>query len=971
MKKIFFILVLLFLPGVVSAQSYQYRNYNIDNGLPSSEVYHVFQDSRGYIWFATNMGVSRYDGYDFTHYGIEDGLPDNTIFEIYEDYKGRIWFVSFSLRLSYLYNDSIHKYEHNQAISDYFNKNYVARKKSFYVDSGDNVFIGLDHYGAIKIDSTGQIEELVENRNRDINIYFFKEGSILAPTSFKCKHIILREREKIIDSINFNFKFRRESSQSQYIVCRDSTILLSVSDCIYKYVKGKLAERRCFDKQVIWMSSDRENNLWVGTYKGVFRFNQMDLNDRTDSLFMNKSVSSVIEDNEGGYWFTTLHNGAYYISNLSLKTLTKQDGLLFNNPVRLELDEKNNLWIAYDNPGISKMNHHEVLNYRLPGKGSNVVHSLKYDTSLNKMFLSRWDGVYSFNSSGRELKIEKINDTQARDIVFLRKDTLLLLIANGVLKIHNNQRVYSSSVSNDFRFSLSTGFMDRDGTIYLGGLNGMWLYKNGKYQHLGKKDDRFYYRTTDIKRYNKDFLMASTRGGGLLLMSGDTVYQVTEEDGLLSNSIESFIVNNNDVWVITNKGLSKITYYDITANLFNIHNITKKNGLPTSEINDLAIKDSVIYSASPKGLTYSNLEDLQINNYPPPIYIQNISINGKDTTIKKSFDLKPRENYLSINYKGLCYRSAGNVVYRYKMEGLNNNWTQTTRTFKSFTTLPPGDYEFMVSARNEDGIWSKTPASVSFHIAKPITSQWWFIALIIITIAGSAWAVFNLRVKMIQKKNELIQDINSYKQQILRQQMNPHFIFNTLNSIQYFLLDEDTTSSLTYLAKFAKLMRIILDNSQHTFIPVEDEIRGLELYLELESLRFEKSFDYEIKIDKDINSFNYKIPALLLQPYVENSIRHGLLHKKDKGYLKVHIKKHDNSLFCLIEDNGIGRERSEKIKMEKGPMKKSLGSRITEDRINILNSLYSDEIDVNYRDLTDEKGNPLGTRVEIKLPFVM
>jgi LytS/YehU family sensor histidine kinase len=237
-------------------------------------------------------------------------------------------------------------------------------------------------------------------------------------------------------------------------------------------------------------------------------------------------------------------------------------------------------------------------------------------------------------------------------------------------------------------------------------------------------------------------------------------------------------------------------------------------------------------------------------------------------------------------------------------------------------------------------------------------------------VAGIIIFFVYYRLRMIRKRNALMQDINEYKQKILRQQMNPHFIFNTLNSIQYFLLDEDTTSSLTYLTKFAKMMRIILDNSQHTFVPIEDEVRGLDLYLELEALRFEESFDYEIKIDKKINPFEYKIPALLLQPYVENSIRHGLLHKKDKGFLKVEITLNDDSLFCLIEDNGIGRKRAEEIKMTKGPMKKSLGSKITEDRIKVLNSLYSSEIDVNYVDLTDSDGNSNGTRVEIKLPFI-
>ena len=163
----------------------------------------------------------------------------------------------------------------------------------------------------------------------------------------------------------------------------------------------------------------------------------------------------------------------------------------------------------------------------------------------------------------------------------------------------------------------------------------------------------------------------------------------------------------------------------------------------------------------------------------------------------------------------------------------------------------------------------------------------------------------------------------------------------------------------------------MLDNSQHTFVPVEDEIRGLDLYLELESLRFEDSFEYQIHIDKNINTFEYKIPALLLQPYVENSIRHGLLHKRDRGMLKISVEMHADGLFCIIEDNGIGRNRAEAIKMSKGPLKQSLGSKITEDRVKVLNSLYSDEIDVKYTDLEDSNGKPSGTRVEIKLPFIV
>jgi ligand-binding sensor domain-containing protein len=945
--------------------------------LPSSEVYHVYQDSKGFIWFATNMGVSRYDGYSFTHYGIEHGLPDNTIFEIYEDYKGRIWFVSYSLRLSYFHNDSIHNYKYNQNISDYFSRNRVSRKMSFYVDSTDNIFMGIESYGGIKIDSKGSIEKLVPIDSEAFEVINLGKKVIVAPSDGYYKKIHLRNKENIYEVIEMESIMRKHIVNSQFVIKKDSVLIASISKCLYKFVNNKFVEKRCFEDGIIWMNTDSRGNLLIGKHRGAYVFDSLNINNITDSLLLDYSVTSIMKDKEGAYWFSTLSSGVYYLSNIGLKTLTKENKLRSNNIQKLCKDKKNNVWLAYENKGVDKLTHGGNLHkYSILQKnerysqGPDGVYDLLYDSTTNKIFLCRWNGIYY-----KKLSLENTNFTLYKNILVkeieaLSNDTIVAVLHSGIRKYLNGKTVYKSTDDN-FYYSLDEIYIDEDNSYYLGGLNGLWKYQNGQYKHQGKKDDRFYYRITEIGRMNEDFMLMGTRGGGLLAVSKDTIFQITEEDGLLNNAIKTFKFDDDKIWVVTNKGLSRITYYDFNANLYSIYNLTKINGLPTSEINDIEIRDSLIYLATSKGLTYFGYNDLKINDYPPPIYIQNIAINGTDTTIQKNFNLSPKENFISINYKGLCYRSNGDVTYRYKMEGLDNKWVKTKRTYKSFTTLPPGDYKFLVSARNEDGIWSKEPAKISFHIAKPLTSQWWFIVLIIVVIVSVVYILFNLRMRIIHRRNELIQDINSYKQQILRQQMNPHFIFNTLNSIQYFLLDEDTTSSLTYLAKFAKLMRIILDNSQHTFISIEDEIRGLELYLELESLRFEKSFDYEVTIDKDVNSFNYKIPALLLQPYVENSIRHGLLHKKDKGYLKVHIKKHEKALFCLIEDNGIGRKKSEEIKMKKGPMTKSLGSKITEDRINILNSLYSDEIDVHYHDLKDDQGVPHGTRVEIKLPFVV
>ena len=923
------------------------------------------------------MGVSRYDGYSFKHYGIEHGLPDNTIFEIYEDYKGRIWFVSYSLRLSYFHNDSIHQYKYNQNISDYFSRNRVARKMSFYVDSSDNIFMGLESYGAIKIDNKGNIRELVPSKSEAIELIDLTKKIIFAPNNGEYDRINLRNQTGIKEVIEFDSVTDRSIVNSQFVFRKDSVMIISISRCLYKFINNKFVGKRCFKNGIIWMNTDAKGNLLIGKYRGAYIFDSLDINNITDSLLLDHSVTSILYDKEGAYWFSTLNNGVYYLSNIGLKTLTESNKLRDDNISKLCKDKWENLWIIYDNQGVDKLtNGYRVKQYFFTNQQANnnqgpeSIYDVVYESKSDKIFLCCWNGIYSLSLSSDDKNFNLYKNNIAKEIKISNDDTVIAVSHWGVKKYYKGEVVYESHNDN-FYYSLDEIYIDEDNSYYLGGLNGLWKYQDGQYKHQGKKDDRFYYRITEIGRMNEDFMLMGTRGGGLLCVSEDTIFQITEEDGLLNNAIKTFKFDDDKIWVVTNKGLSRITYYDFNANLYSIYNLTKINGLPTSEINDMEIRDSLIYLATSKGLTYFGYNDLKINDYPPPIYIQNIAINSTDTTIQKNFNLSPKENFISINYKGLCYRSNGDVTYRYKMVGLDNKWIKTKRAYKSFTTLPPGDYKFLVSARNEDGIWSKKPAEISFHIAKPLTSQWWFIVLIIVVIVSVIYILFNLRMKIIHRRNELIQDINSYKQQILRQQMNPHFIFNTLNSIQYFLLDEDTTSSLTYLAKFAKLMRIILDNSQHTFISIEDEIRGLELYLELESLRFEKSFDYEITIDKDVNSFNYKIPALLLQPYVENSIRHGLLHKKEKGYLKVHIKKHEKALFCLIEDNGIGRKKSEEIKMKKGPMTKSLGSKITEDRINILNSLYSDEIDVHYHDLKDDQGVPHGTRVEIKLPFVV
>ena len=228
------------------------------------------------------------------------------------------------------------------------------------------------------------------------------------------------------------------------------------------------------------------------------------------------------------------------------------------------------------------------------------------------------------------------------------------------------------------------------------------------------------------------------------------------------------------------------------------------------------------------------------------------------------------------------------------------------------------------------------------------------------------------RSKIIAKRriSEMNRRISEITQANLRQQMNPHFIFNTLNSIQYYMYQHDKLATNNYLTKFASLMRKVLENSQHTSIPLRDELEALNLYLELEMIRFKDRFDYEITVDDEIDQLLYKVPTMLIQPYVENSISHGLMPCEGKGLVKIGLKLENEYIACTIEDNGIGREAAQQNKRKREGNHNSLGTQIVTSRLDLVNALYGTSLKTIYTDLKNIKGESEGTRVEIQIPIL-
>jgi two-component sensor histidine kinase len=418
----------------------------------------------------------------------------------------------------------------------------------------------------------------------------------------------------------------------------------------------------------------------------------------------------------------------------------------------------------------------------------------------------------------------------------------------------------------------------------------------------------------------------------------------------------------------TDKGLNKI---DLSNTAKPIMKYTTTDGLPSNIINAIFIDSNKIFVGSPSGLTF--FEENKISNYSRcNLKILDLSFSNKSRTAANHYELKHTENSLKVAFAGISFKSGGDILYRYRLKGLTNTWDSTRQTVLEYPSLPPGTYELQLEAINKYGKTSEM-ASIPFTINTPYWQTIWFRIGLVALVIGITWLLVARRFHTIRKRERekaaLQQKMNDMEQMALRAQMNPHFIFNCLNSIQNFIINNNLEATNQYLTEFAYLIRQTLDNSDKGAISVSNETKYLTRYLELEKMRFGHSFDYNIEIDPHLDADSTRIPTMMLQPYVENCIRHGIRHKREgAGLVAIKFLQKKSGLLCIVEDNGIGREKAHEFKSYKHVEYQSKGMSLTADRINILNRQHAEDITIEVTDLKDEAQQARGTRVAIYIP---
>ncbi|MBL7798337.1 MAG: histidine kinase [Saprospiraceae bacterium] len=524
---------------------------------------------------------------------------------------------------------------------------------------------------------------------------------------------------------------------------------------------------------------------------------------------------------------------------------------------------------------------------------------------------------------------------------------------------------------------------DPNGRIWLVGSGKICAYEPKTGRFVGRVKPEIQQLATDAVRSvavdSSGNVWVAINRTGLLRLSARNLENVeglllTDTNGLPTKRIFNMNVDpSGNIWMVTVLGVVYMNAADRSYRIF-----TQSAGMDKN-VAYMAIpggNNGAFYIVSPGKYCRVDFEAVNRKTALPKLYIDKFSILNQErlgqVPPNAVITLKPHENVFSFEYGCIDFSNQALYRFAYMLEGWDKDWVHAgSRRYASYTNLNGDRYVFKVKVANSEGVWG-APISVTVVIETPLQKQAWFIALVALFFVGLVYALYRYRVRQVEEterlKTEFNRQLAETRLEALRAQMNPHFIFNSLNSINRYIIKSDIKTASLYLTRFAKLIRLILDNSKNKKVVLANELEALRLYVDMESLRFDHQFTFDITCDEDVDADNIEVPPLIIQPYVENAIWHGLLPKEAAGHPSVHVSQRKDLLTCTITDNGIGRAQAAAFKSKNAPTRQSVGMKLTEERLHIATDKFSVSGTQEVIDLQNDNGEPCGTRVILTIP---
>ncbi len=982
--KQFFVLGLLFLvPLKQFSQQYNFKNYSVESGLPYVQIFAMCQDSKGNLWSGGYGGASKFNGKTFKNYSPKNGLANHYVNAIIED-QFHLITVGTIDGLSVI--DKVKGTISNFYIKDGLPSNNVT---SFCLEPQTGLWTGTTKGLCIWDGKNVLAVPYFNNQHITCLLYTEKYGVVVGTT----KGLFIQNKTSknfntLLDSVNITCV--SQSDDKLYIGSDNGLYLLDLAKHIQHifHVNNGL-----IDENITAVLCQKNGTVWIGSKTGLISFNGKEFFYYNIGFDNNSNhIRSLLIDYEDNLWIGT-HSGLYKYRGKGFTVYDRQHGLGSAFIYQIIKDVNQNLWIATENNGVYKYSNGFFKNYSYKqGLPSNLIYAILPQDD-GSVWFGGDKGISVFKNEviqnapfGKGFKQEAPINCLYKD----SKNVIWVGGENGLCAMKKNGGSYTITYyklpvkkNENETYQVWSIIEDHKGNIWAGTyLSGLFKLEGDHFKQQAISSPNEVTTALDLCKDNYGNLYAATLNGVLMFNPDKHNYKfISEKDGLSSELVYAIGItkDNHYLWAGTNQGVNRIDIKKLQYDFIDITKYGRADGFSGVESNSHGIYediDSTIWFGTVNGLIKYSPKEFIENDNLSKTNITTIKLGYADTLLADGSILPYSLNNISFYFDGICLTAPEKVLYSYKLEGYDKDWSPYTDVNNTkYDNLPPGKYTFKVKSCNNEGIWNIEPVTFSFTIKTPFYKTWWFILLCIIGLSGIVIVIFRLRVRQIKKKQqaefEHLVEVSKAELTALRAQMNPHFVFNALNSIQHYILNSKGDEAVRYLSKFAKLIRLILSNSEKQIVTINEDIEALKLYLELERMRFENKFDYAIHIDSSIDGDYDEIPPMLIQPYLENAILHGINPKDGNGDIDISMKIVNQFIKISIKDDGIGREKSKSVRsLQPAARHKSLGMKITKDRVRILNTIHQSNLNVNITDLYNEKNEAIGTQVDLFIPYV-
>jgi len=968
MKFLFFVALLVsFLSNSVRAQKYSFIPYSTSEGLPQSQVTAITQDAKGYLWVGTLGGLARFNGGVFETYSSENGLLNNRISFLTIIDKD-LW-IGHEGGLSLYRNNVFTKWKIEGEDQSSNVKSIINFKDEIYVASHDGLYKLVNNKLVKILDKTKKLKHIRFLKVVEDKLFIATMEGVYETRDLKIIKVI-----KSLEDVN----------SSSIAVRNNELIVTSYFEGVYSVNLDNHKTHNVLslseDLMVKGVFVDSKNNSWLNTNNGIVK-----LDEKNIATFIDESkglsfglISVIFEDNEGSIWIGTLGKGLLRFPSPYFVHFDKSLGLISDLIVNISEDKDKNLWFGSFDKGLFKFKDNKSTPII---ESTNTVWCSLFDVAGSKWFGTDAGLLRIQNGIPKFYYYQDGLVSDAVTALFRLSDNRLIVGGTEGFSVFENEKFHR------FKLSKSLGIV-RDFTmigneLYIATSKGLYVKKKNEIVKIKKIDKP----VSCIELDHQNNLWVGTEEG--LFVREKNEFKKISLSSLPSSNLITFLESHGkELFIGTNNGLFVIE--KLTENSVFYSYFGEGEGLVDVETNlNSSFFDSkgFLWFGTSSALVRFDYKNSIKTNSPPILNLKESLLNYskeefhkfskyKNGTLSKIV-LPFNKNNLAFEIDGVSLSNHSNLNYQFLLEGFDENWSPPTKNpVISFTGLSDNNYTLHMRAIDENGIFSNE-IIVPFVINPPFYKTFWFVSLVLLILFSFIYLIFKIKVKrelehsnnkMLSYKSKLM----SLEQKSLNASMNRHFIFNALNSIQYFINSQDRLSANRYLTNFAKLIRKNLDstNEDGNMVSLDQELEGLELYLSLEAMRFKDKFDYKI-ICEGVDKESIIIPAMLLQPFIENAIIHGVLPNEDlKGLITVEMKIENSVLLIQIDDNGIGIKNSLKMKDSSQGDHKSQGMEITAKRIDLIKKISNKGFEIiGPFQVGGIDSDIQGTRVILKIPF--